>query len=68
MDIIVKEKTENKAILNIQVAQSDIQSDFQKKIKDFAKRANLKGFRPGKVPPNVIEKMYGKNLKSEYIG
>jgi trigger factor len=67
VDIIVKEQTENKASLNIQVLQADIHGDFQKKIKDFAKRANLKGFRPGKVPPAIIEKMYGKDLKSEVI-
>jgi trigger factor len=55
------------ALLSVDLSTADIQETFKKKIKEYSQKANLKGFRPGKVPTTVIEKMYGKGIKADVI-
>lgn len=44
-------------------------STFQKAVKDAlanaGKNLNLKGFRPGHVPPQIVEKQFGKQIRTE---
>ena len=67
MEIQFEKKENASALLTISMAPADYLSDYQSKIKDYSKRANIKGFRPGKVPPALVEKMYGQALKSDAI-
>ena len=41
------------------------QDSYQARIRDTAKSANLRGFRPGKVPVQVIEQRYGAQLRGD---
>lgn len=67
MEIQFAKKEDASALLTITLEKSDYQSSYQSKIKDYSKRVQMKGFRPGKVPPALVERMYGSSLRSEAI-
>jgi trigger factor len=49
------------------VPSQDYHGAVQAQLKERAASANLKGFRPGKVPVQVIEKQFGPQVRSETI-
>lgn len=53
--------------IKVSVHQSDVKEQVDERIIDFAKNANLKGFRKGKVPPAVIKMQYGEAIRQEAI-
>jgi trigger factor len=67
LDITLDRKENNEATLNIKLLPEDYEPKIEQKVKVYRKQVNLKGFRPGKVPPGVIKKMYGKAIKVEEI-
>lgn len=67
MNVTLDKKADNFGVLTIEVQESDYAQELDKKIKDYSKKMNLKGFRPGKVPPGLVKKMYGTSLKVEEI-
>lgn len=65
---IVQEKTgELTANLKVQLQEEDYQPKVDKALKDMQKKANMPGFRPGKVPMGMIKKMYGKSVLVEEV-
>ena len=65
---IIKEKTGDlNAKLTVKVAPEDYQDQVKDVLKDLARRANIKGFRKGKVPVSVVRKMYGKGVVLEEL-
>lgn len=67
MEIALEKSTETNASLKIKLSKSDYQPEVDKKLKDYGRRASIKGFRPGKVPPSLIQKMYGKSVLVDEI-
>ena len=45
----------------------EISLEKDKRLKEVAKRIRLDGFRPGKVPTKVVEKMHGAEIENEII-
>lgn len=56
-------KREFKVVVNA----AELSSKMDAKLKDMAGRAQIKGFRPGKVPVAHLKNMYGKSLMAEVI-
>ncbi len=67
MTITLDKKNTTEGLIKIKVIESDYQSKVEEKMKDYARKANIKGFRAGKVPTGVIKKMYGKSILVEEI-
>ncbi len=55
------------AVLKIQVERADYDGNVEKVLRDYRKKANIKGFRPGMVPIGLIKKMYGKAVQIDEI-
>lgn len=67
MDIVLDKKDATNASIKIKVSEADYKKQFNSKLKEYSKKVQLKGFRPGKVPAGVIKKMYGKGILVEEI-
>ena len=67
MDIQLEKNSGTEALIKINLKEADYQPKFKEKLKSYSKQANIKGFRPGKVPIGIIEKMYGKSIMVEEI-
>ncbi|MFD2721853.1 trigger factor [Hymenobacter monticola] len=54
-------------LLTVHLTEADYAPTVEKQIKEYSKRAQLKGFRPGMVPMGMVRKMYGKGILAEEI-
>jgi trigger factor len=67
MNISLEKSTPVNARLVVSIAEADYRPQVDKKLKDYRKQANIKGFRPGMVPAQLIQKMYGKSIVIDEI-
>lgn len=54
-------------LLTLTVETADFQERVNKTLKDYRKKANVPGFRPGMVPMGMIKKQFGEAVKAEEI-
>ena len=65
---IVKENIDDlNALLKVKVEKADYEERVEKTLKEYRKKAYIKGFRPGMVPMGLIKKMYGLSVKADEI-
>ena len=48
--------------LKVTLVEADYKPEVDKKIKQYSKTAQIKGFRPGMVPKEYIQKLHGKSI------
>jgi trigger factor len=53
--------------LSVVIPKSDLSSRLDVRLGELKERANIKGFRPGKVPATYLRKMYGKSAMAEVM-
>jgi trigger factor len=54
--------------IDMAVAKADIDKEVQQRLRHISKTVKLAGFRPGKVPIDLVAKQYGAQAHSEAIG
>ncbi|MDR1673741.1 MAG: trigger factor [Bacteroidales bacterium] len=54
-------------IVSIDVDKTDYQTVVNDVLRDYRRKANMPGFRPGKIPDGLIRKMYGKSVLVEEL-
>jgi len=65
---ITKENIDNlNALLKVKVEKPDYEDKVETVLKDYRKKATIKGFRPGMVPIGLIKKMYGRAVEIDEI-
>jgi len=67
LEIALNKKDNNEASIKISLIESDYQPKVEKKVKEYSKKAEVKGFRKGKVPLSMIKNMYGKSILVDEI-
>ena len=67
LKITNKKISKTESSIDLILENKDYINIFENKLKDLKKRVNLKGFRPGMVPIQLIKKMYGKSVLVEEI-
>lgn len=53
--------------LNVSVPSARINQEFEKRLKQSAKKAKINGFRPGKVPLDVVRREFGAGIYQETV-
>ncbi|WP_026463097.1 trigger factor [Adhaeribacter aquaticus] len=67
MNITLNQTDPTLANLHVVLEEADYAPKVDEKIKEYSRKAQIKGFRPGKVPAGLIKKMYGKGILVEEI-
>lgn len=67
MDITLDKSSDTNASLKITLTPADYKPEVDKKLKDYGRKVQLKGFRPGHVPASLVQKMYGKSIMVDEI-
>ncbi|MGN6057916.1 MAG: trigger factor [Sphingomicrobium sp.] len=63
-------ETENEGLKRafmLTIPAEDIDARVEQEVKRIAPQVRMPGFRPGKVPPNLIRKMHGDSLRGEAL-
>ncbi|MFI3263787.1 MAG: trigger factor [Rikenellaceae bacterium] len=65
MNIVREQREELNSLIKITVSESDYAEAVEKNLREYKRKANVPGFRPGMVPMGVIKKMFGKGVLAE---
>ena len=63
-------ETENEGLKRafmLTIPAKDIEARVDQEVKRIAPQIRMPGFRPGKVPPNLIRKMHGESLRGDAL-
>ena len=65
MNIVREQREQNNSLIKVTVGEKDYGDAVEKSLREYKRKANIPGFRPGMVPMGVIKKMYGKGVLAE---
>lgn len=65
---VTQQKTDNLVSkITVNLTKADIEPRIKAEIKKLAKQVQIKGFRPGMVPVDMVKKMYGNSVLAEEL-
>jgi len=67
MNITKQNINDLNAIIKVDINASDYQDKVEKILKDYRVKANIPGFRKGKVPMSLVKKQYGKSVMIDEV-
>ncbi len=67
MDIQIEKTDAGLSLLKVKVEKADYQQVVDKKLEEYRRKANIKGYRAGKAPLGLVKKMVGQEIKAEQI-
>ena len=65
MKIVREQKEGHLSLIRATVDEGDYGAAVEKTLRDYRRKANIPGFRPGMTPMGIIKKMYGKGVVAE---
>ena len=67
MNIVRNDVDACNATLTLTIDKQDYEEKVDKAIKDYRRKVQMPGFRPGNVPVGLIKKMYGRSILAEEV-
>ena len=67
MNITFEAPDKVNGLMTITLEKDDYQGEVEKTLKDYRKRANVPGFRPGQTPMSLIKRQYGTAVKVDVV-
>ena len=68
MQVSVEKTSELSRKMTVSIPEETVQAKIADRLKSLARDVKIHGFRPGKVPQSVIQKMYGDKVRGEVAG
>ena len=65
MNITREQRDGGVSIVKVVVGEADYGQAVEKQLREYKRKANVPGFRPGMVPMGIGKKMYGKHVVAE---
>ena len=65
MKIVREQREGNSSLVKVTVEEQDYREAVEKELRNYRRKANIPGFRPGMVPMGIVKKMYGKGVLAE---
>ena len=65
MNITREQRDGGVSIVKVVVGEADYSQAVEKQLREYKRKANIPGFRPGMVPMGIVKKMYGKHVVAE---
>lgn len=63
----LKDLSKTKKKISFEVPAAQVDASYQETYKDIRRKANIPGFRKGKVPDQMIEKYYGSQIEMDSL-
>jgi trigger factor len=67
MKVKVEDVSSVKKVLHIEIPQDTVVSELDLAYRHLKKNAKVKGFRPGKAPRSVLERLYKKDVQADVL-
>ena len=68
MKVTVEDRSSVKKVLHIEIPEADVKRALDEAYQTLKKTAKVKGFRPGKTPRGVLERLYKKDVNADVTG
>jgi len=67
MKVTVEDRSSVKKVMHIEIPETDVTRALDDAYKTLKKTAKVKGFRPGKTPRGVLERLYRKDVHADVV-
>lgn len=67
MNISFENSDKMNGLLTITVEEADFNASVEKTLKDYRKKANIPGFRPGQAPMGLIKRQFGASVRYDAV-
>ncbi len=65
MKIVREQRGEAGSLIKVTVGEADYGQELEKALREYKRKANIPGFRPGMVPMGIVKKMFGKSAVAD---
>ncbi len=65
MQVNIEDKSQVQKVVHVEIPEDEIKREIDDAYRDLRRNAKVKGFRPGKAPRAVLERLYNKNVTAD---
>ena len=65
MKVVVNELEGCKRGLEVEIPGEQVAEEFERSFKEYSRHAKIPGFRPGKIPIDIVRRRFGKEVRDE---
>ena len=67
MEVKVTPQDKWRRLIDVQMTAAELEPHFDKALRNYQKQISIQGFRKGKVPLPLVQKLYGNSIKAETL-